>query len=143
MGGPLFLVVNGPPGSGKTALGEQIASELGLPFLSKDAIKEALMDECEVPDVETSRQLGRTAMAALMSHARDSTIGAVIEANFKRSLAQSELSELEGRMVEVFCRCPREVCLTRYRHPGHFDAERSDEDLWNDETADPVAGGGA
>jgi predicted kinase len=32
------------PGSGKSTLAAALATELGLPFLSKDEIKEALMD---------------------------------------------------------------------------------------------------
>lgn len=120
---------------------------LGLPFLSKDTIKESLMDQCAVPDVETSRRLGRDAMTSLLVQAKNSPVGAVLEANFTRSLALSELTQLPGHVVEVFCRCPRELCLARYRarssgrHPGHLDAERSDVDLWNDETTRPVAGG--
>jgi len=146
-GDPLFVVVNGPPGSGKTTLGEELASKLGLPLLSKDALKEALMDELGVPDMETSRQLGQTAMTALMAKALDSPTGGVLEANFNRSLAVSDLGRLPGHVVEVFCRCPRELCLARYRkrssdrHPGHFDAERSATDLWNDETTVPIGEG--
>lgn len=144
---PRFVVVNGPPGSGKTTLGKELASRLGLPFLAKDEIKEALMDQCGILDIEMSRQLGRVAMTSLLVDANDSPVGAVIEANFKRSLALPDLRQLPGLVVEVFCRCPRELCLARYRerssgrHPGHFDAERPDADLWNDETTRPVAGG--
>jgi hypothetical protein len=41
----------------------------------------------------------------------------------------------------------RAVCLARYRArgtsrpPGHFDDDRTDEELWNDDVAQPVAGG--
>ena len=47
--------------------------------------------------------------------------------------------------MEVFCRCDRQVEARRYalrtgtRAAGHFDAERTIEDLWN-EVAQPVAG---
>jgi hypothetical protein len=73
--------------------------------------------------------------------------GAVLEANFHRSL--SGIEALPGLIIEVFCRCDREVALTRYRersqlrHPGHFDDHRSDDELWNDEVTTPVAGGWA
>ena len=40
---PLFVVVSGPPGSGKSAVAEPLARELGLPLIAKDTIKEALM----------------------------------------------------------------------------------------------------
>jgi predicted kinase len=50
-----FVVVSGPPASGKTTLARQIAPALGLPLIAKDTIKRALMTVLPVPDVETSR----------------------------------------------------------------------------------------
>jgi predicted kinase len=144
---PLFVVVNGPPASGKTTLACALAAGLRLPLIAKDAIKEALMSVWEVPDVETSRRLGRAAMATMVSMAAACGTGAVLEANFRRSLAAPELGQLRGPIVEIFCTCPRAVCLARYRArgtrrpPGHFDDERTDEELWNDDVAQPVAGG--
>jgi adenylate kinase family enzyme len=143
---PLFVVVNGPPGSGKTTLSEPLARHLGLPLLAKDTIKEALMTVFEVPDVEASQRLGRAAIAALLATAASCSTGAVLDANFRRSIAAAELGRLPGQVVEVFCVCPREVCLARYRTRGgprargHFDAARTDEEIWNDEVAQPVAG---
>jgi predicted kinase len=144
---PLIVVVNGPPGSGKTTLAKALVPRLGLPLVSKDEIKEALMGTWEVNDVETSRRLGRAAIAAMFAVARSSPIGVVLEANFTRELSRTELSELGAPIVEIFSRCPRELCLTRYRErssardPGHLDSQRSDSELWNEETANPVAGG--
>jgi hypothetical protein len=49
--------------------------------------------------------------------------------------------------VEVFCRCDPLIVRQRYalraatRDAGHFDADRAIEELWNDEVAQPVAGG--
>jgi len=54
---------------------------------------------------------------------------------------------LPGQGVEVFCRCDRETARLRYRHravtraAGHFDTDRTDDELWNDEIAELVAGG--
>ena len=42
---PMFVLVAGPPGSGKSSLAAPLAKELGLPLLAKDEIKEALMSE--------------------------------------------------------------------------------------------------
>ena len=72
--------------------------------------------------------------------------GAVLEANFHRSVSRAGIQALPGLIIEVFCRCDREVALARYRersqhrHPGHFDDRRSDDELWNDEVTTPVAG---
>ena len=62
-----FVLVAGWPGSGKTTLAAALATELGLPLLSKDEIKEALMDGLGPPGmVAQSRQLGRAAVLAML-----------------------------------------------------------------------------
>jgi len=88
----IFVLIAGPPGSGKTTLARPLASTLGLPLIAKDA----------------------------------------------------KVKELPGPIVEIRCRCPREVALERYRarsgerHRGHLDADRTDEELWNDELLRPL-----
>jgi predicted kinase len=63
----MFVVVSGPPASGKSTLAPALAGELGLPLVAKDTIKDALMSVLPVPDVEASRQLGRASVAAIAS----------------------------------------------------------------------------
>lgn len=47
----------------------------------------------------------------------------------------------------MFCRCDRDRAWERFRaravdrHVGHFDAERSIDDLYHDDVTQPVAGG--
>jgi predicted kinase len=143
----VFVVVSGPPASGKSTLAPRLAHDLGLPLVAKDTIKDALMSVLPVPDVESSRQIGRGAVAAMLAVAAESPIGAVIESNFYRSVAVGDLRQLPGRVVEVFCRCEQAIASDRYRsragtrHAGHFDVVRSHQDLWNEEVAEPVAGG--
>jgi predicted kinase len=144
---PLFVVVSGPPASGKSTLAPPLAAELRLPLVAKDTIKDALMSVLPVPDVAASRVLGRASVLAMLAVAAESPVGAVIESNFHRSRAAAELAALPGRVVEVFCACDAEVAARRYRdragsrHAGHFDAERAASELWNDEVARPVDGG--
>ncbi len=143
----LFVVVSGPPGSGKTTLAPLIAAELELPLVAKDTIKDALMSVLPVPDVEASRQLGRGAVTVMLAVAAASPRGAVLESNFYRSVAGPTLGRLPGTIIEVFCRCDQAVASARYRaragtrHAGHFDTVRTGEELWNDDVAEPVAGG--
>ncbi len=145
--GALFVIVSGPPASGKSTMAPAVARELSLPLIAKDTIKDALMSVLPVPDVEMSRQVGRGAVAAMLAVAAESPVGAVIESNFYRSVAVDALRRLPGLVIEVFCRCGRTTAAARYsaragtRHAGHFDGVRSLEELWNDEVAEPVAGG--
>jgi predicted kinase len=141
-----FVVVSGPPASGKTTLARGIAPALGLPLIAKDTLKEALMTVLPVPDVETSRIIGAASVAALLAVAAE-TAGAVLESVWRRTYARDDLGRLDGSIVEVFCRCRPEVAARRYalragtRDAGHFDAERTIAELWNEEVAQPVAGG--
>jgi len=141
-----FVVVSGPPGSGKTTLARTIAPVLGLPLIAKDTIKQALMTVLPVPDIETSRSIGRASVAALLAVASE-TSGAVLESVWHRSRSLADLGRLPGNIVEVFCRCDPRTAQERYalragtRDAGHFDAVRTPGELWNDEVARPVAGG--
>ncbi len=141
-----YVIVSGPPASGKSTLAPVLATSLRLPLLAKDTIKDALMRTLEVPDVEASRHLGRAAVEVMLAVAGDSPIGAVLESNFFRSKAAAPLATLPGPVVEVFCRCDRDVAMARFaaragtRAAGHFDGERSADELWNDEIAEPVGG---
>lgn len=145
--GAFFVVVSGPPASGKSTLAPVLARELELPLIAKDTIKDAFMTVLPIADVETSRAVGRGAVAAMLAVAADSPVGAVIESNFYRSVAGERLGQLPGAVVEVFCRCDQTVAHARYtervgtRHAGHFDGTRTVQELWNDEVSQPVSGG--
>ena len=90
----LFVVVNGPPGSGKSTLATRLAIELDWPLIAKDDIKEALGDAL------------MWAVAARAPHA-------VLEGNFYPSAA-TRLRALDQAVLEVFCRCPLQVCRDRF-----------------------------
>jgi predicted kinase len=127
---PLFVVVSGLPASGKTAVATPLARALGVPLLSKDAIKESLFDALGFGGWEWSKTLNRAADAAMVRVAQDLN-GAVLD-NFWRALTAEELlSPLPRPIVEVFCRCDPEVAYDRFRsrvrHPGHADDARDDD----------------
>ncbi|PZS02250.1 MAG: hypothetical protein DLM56_12850 [Pseudonocardiales bacterium] len=141
-----YVVVSGPPASGKTTLAAALRDELGLPLIAKDTIKEALMDILDVPDLAASRRIGQASVRVLYAVAREIR-PAILESAWRRSYSRSELLALSAPIVEVFCRCSRDGVERRYRAratsraAGHFDTERDIAELWNDETAQPVAGG--
>jgi predicted kinase len=132
----VFVLVGGPPASGKSSLAAPLAVELGLPLIAKDAIKEALMDVLGLPaSVEESRKLGRAAVVAMLTVARTSP-GAVLDSTwYPYTLAV--LRGLRGPLIEVRCVVPDEVARRRYaerarhRHAGHLDADRQEEELWD------------
>lgn len=133
-----FVLVGGWPASGKTTLARGLASELGLAFLAKDEVKEALMDRLGAPStVEASRELGAAAVFAVLRAARGCP-GAVIDSTwFPYSLPL--VCDLPGPCVEIRCRVDLGVARERYRRrvrdERHLDARRSEEELWGAEVA--------
>jgi len=128
-----FVLVGGWPGSGKTTLARALAPELGVACLSKDELKEALMDALGAPSsVEKSRALGVAAVHCLLKAAAGCP-GAVIDSTwFPRSLPL--VRELRGPFVEIRCIVSIEVARRRYvsrrRDGRHLDHQRSEAELW-------------
>jgi predicted kinase len=142
----VYVVVTGPPASGKTCLSRELAVVLGLPLLAKDVIKQGLIDVLGAADVDTSRALGRASVAALLAVAADNG-GAVLDSVWvDRRRAVDQLRSL-GKVVEVFCRADVDVMRSRYRErartkgPGHFDEARPEDELWPDTALRPLDGG--
>ena len=123
----MHVLVTGLPGSGKSTLAGPLADELGLPLLSKDAIKEALWDSLGPGDLEWSTHLGAVASVALLQVCT-SIPGAVIDHVLHPAFVP-QWRVLE-HVVEVRCTCPPAVARTRYRerrrHPSHLDVQRVD-----------------
>ena len=139
----VYVLVAGPPGSGKSSLAAPLARALTLPLLAKDAIKEALIEALGTPaSVEDSRELGRASVMAMLTVARTSP-GAVLDSTFY-PYTLPHLRALPGQLIEIRCVCPRPVVEARYRArtatrgTGHFDSERRAEELWNEHHLTPL-----
>jgi predicted kinase len=107
-----FVVVNGPPGAGKSTLAVPLAERLGWPLVAKDTIKEALGDAFGDDAGPWSRRLGEASFEVLWAVAAQCP-RAVLEGNF-RPRSASTLLRLDPRPVEVFCRCPLDMCRARF-----------------------------
>lgn len=133
-----FILVGGWPASGKTTVAHALASEMRLAYLSKDEVKEALMDRLGAPStVEASRELGAAAVYAVLRVARGCP-GAVIDSTwFPYSLPL--VRDLPGPCVEIRCRVDIAVARQRYRRrvrdERHLDMLRSEDELWGAEVA--------
>ena len=133
-----FVLVGGWPASGKTTLSRALASELTVPHLSKDEVKESLMDAMGAPStVEESRTLGRAAVFAVLRVARG-VEAAVVDSTWYPYSAEL-VRELHGPFVEIRCRVSLEVARERYarrvRDGRHLDRLRTETELWGAEAA--------
>ena len=133
---PALIVVCGAPASGKTTLACRLATDLRLPLLEKDAIKESLAGTFETPDRDASRRIGAASFQLLydLAHAMlDRGADMMIEANLTRPYADAALVRLAGRSRLLILQCvaePAEI-ERRYRaraaegarHQAHFDLD--------------------
>jgi hypothetical protein len=125
-----FVIVTGLAGAGKTTVGEPLAAALGVPYISKDRIKEALFDAVGYGGWALSKTLSHASDLAMVRIARDLD-GAVLDNFWHPDIAADLLAPLSGRMIELYCRCRPAVAFERWssrrRHPGHADDENRDD----------------
>jgi predicted kinase len=133
----VIVIVTGPPASGKSTLASRLAADLSLPAITKDGIKETLLEASGPVDVEESKHLGRAAWAVLW-HVLEAELAArrsvLVEGNFSAVDADPHLRRLGETFaftaLQVHCFAPVDVLYERYearigeRHPGHTDAAR-------------------
>ena len=142
----MYVVVTGPPASGKSTLSRELARELSLPLLAKDTIKQALVETLGAADVEQSRLLGSAAVDVLLAVAAEASQAVLDSVWVDRASARARLAALDG-VVEVVCECDVDTMRARYRAralhkgPEHFDGARDDQELWPPEALSPLAAG--
>ena len=132
------FLVTGLPATGKTTVARALARALQVPLLSKDAIKEPLLDALGAADRAASRALSDISFAVLFALAEEhlAVTGAVVlEGNFRPGEHERAMRGLLARHVpmsctQVLCRVAEPLRQERLqaragdgaRHPGHQDA---------------------
>jgi len=141
---PLFIVVTGPPGVGKTFLSCEIARRLKLYCIHRDDIKELLYDAFGFGDFGWSKKLGAVSFALMnfyIEDLMDNGISFIAEANFRGDYQDIVIKEFKKKfgynMIQIYCTASDRVLFDRYndrydrghRHIAHFYHYDSLEDF--------------
>lgn len=132
-----IIIINGLPGTGKTTLSEAVSEQLGLPLLSKDAIKELLFDSLGAKDRAWSKKLGQATFPILFAQVDElvkAGVSHIIESplnpQFEDARFQRYEKEFGVRVIQVLLTCDGEVLFERFkkraksaRHEGHNDTD--------------------
>lgn len=129
-----IIAVAGIPGSGKTTLATSLGKALGLSVISKDVIKESLLDTLGTGDNDWASTLSRAAHGVMYQLVGGLAGDVILEAHFHAGTAEPQLQGLGHRIIQLYCRCPVEIAWRRYeirrddpsRHPGHLSEHQDD-----------------
>jgi predicted kinase len=139
---PALLIITGHPATGKTTLARALASELSLPLLSKDTLKETIFDTLGWSDRSWARQVGGAAIALLYATAETmlaAGVPLILESNFRADLDTTRMARLREvtafHPIQLRCVASGEVMAERYlrritagqRHAGHCETTGEDD----------------
>jgi predicted kinase len=142
MARPLLVVIAGPPCTGKTTLGRRLAADLGVPFITKDGIKERLFESLGWSDRAWSRRLGVASITVLydtLERILAAGCSCVTESVFRPEYDDERLRQLcaryDARPFQIQCVAEGEALWRRWRervesgarHPGHVEPTMYDE----------------
>ncbi len=150
-----LIIINGPPGSGKTTVTTALREHIDMVIIEKDAIKEFYFEYVGYGDRKWSIALGKAAIDSMLSlvdqifHIQDQIL---IETAFYASIMKEDIAKLRRshdiEVLEIYCQLDEGVRSKRFferanstRHPGHADILSPNEATENLDRYAPIAVG--
>lgn len=137
-----LILVLGLPATGKTSLSRKIGSELKLPIVCRDDIKEIMFDSIGWSDREWSKKVGQASFSILdyfveeqLKFGNSIIIESPFNPKFENKKFQMWQDKYNLNIIQVLCHTEGKVLVERFiersnsesRHPGHRDESNLDE----------------
>lgn len=139
---PLLIITTGRPAAGKSTLAKWLSKELGIPFFSKDNVREVLFDRLGEKDRPWAQLLGRASIDIMFYLAEvqfEAGCSIILDNSFDPALSVPRFQALQTRydleIIQIVCNADQETLFSRFkeraktgnRHPGHGDNAVLDE----------------
>lgn len=139
---PRLIIVTGRPGAGKTTLSYRLSHAIRCPLISRDEIKEGLvntLEKHESSDLDLNKHVYETYFDVI-DYLLNQRITLVAEAAFQHKIWLPKLTKLQSRanIKLVICHIEPELSKTRFIERGQSDVSRAKfhDDLDIDENTD-------
>ena len=133
---PQLIITTGRPAAGKSTLAKWLSKELGIPFFSKDNVREVLFESLGSKDRKWAQTLGRTSVDIMFYLAEmqfEAGCSVILDNSFDPSLSASRFQALKAKYgietIQIVCDSDQETLFNRFReraiagnrHQGHGD----------------------
>ncbi len=149
---PTLIVVSGPPGSGKTVLAHKLARAIPCPAVSRDEIKEGMVQPHPDYVAEPGDLFTRRTFATFFDVLRlllSAGVTVVGEAAFQDRVWRPSLESISSlaELRIVRCHAKRAVAVERLTRRGTTRRAHADDELlgtiatgqWNPESFEPIS----
>jgi predicted kinase len=135
---PILIIITGRPAAGKSTLAKWLSQELGVPYVSKDNIREVLFDRLGWKDRAWAQLLGRASIDIMFYFAEtqlEAGQSLILDNAFDPALSAPRFSTLKTKFgietIQLSCDSDEDTLLGRFqtranagaRHPGHGDED--------------------
>ena len=139
---PQLIITTGRPAAGKSTLAKWLSKELGIPFFSKDNVREVLFDTLGWKDRKWAQMLGRASIDIMFYLAEmqfEAGCSVILDNSFDPSLSALRFQALKTKYgietIQIVCNSDQDTLFNRLkkraetgnRHPGHGDNDVLDE----------------
>lgn len=131
MNKPLLIVVTGPPASGKTTLARILADKINCPLISRDELKEGLINTLSVPHSQLDKSVDLhvyDTFFEIINLLISKKISLIVDAAFQNKLWKPKLLDLldEAEIKIIICKTNLDLIKYRFadRLSNNSDRER-------------------